>query len=325
MTPPTETATSAEPTIVPAGNTCALDEAAMNAFARDAKIGLLATVDAAGRPHLTLITSIQARGSREMMFGQFTEGLSKAHLKHDPKAGFLVMTPERDIWRGKLRWTHAVKAGEDYELYNRKPMFRYNAYCGIHTVHHLALVDLAGTERLSAARLAAATLALVPGRLLAMRRQHVRALSPWTMQHLAKVTTLKFASWVAPDGYPVITPPIACRAADGGRLVVQPTHGRHGVERPADGQTVAVFAVNPAMESVLIRGRCTGWRRHAALATGVLDVEWVYNSMPPKQGQVYPAVPIEPVTTFGAPRVVVAKGIMDRALGALGAGGTQRP
>ena len=302
MTPHAETATSAESTIAPTGSACALDEAAMHAFARDAKIGLLATVDADGRPHITLITSIQARGPREMMFGQFTEGLSKAHLKRNPKAGFLIMTPERDIWRGTVRWTHAVKTGEDYELYNRKPMFRYNAYCGIHTVHHLAPVDLAGRERLSAARLAAWTLALVPGRLMAMRRTHVRALNPWTTRHLATVTTLKFASWVAPDGYPVITPPLACGAADGGRLVVRPTH-----DLPADGQTVAVFAINSEMESVLIRGRCSGWRRHAGLATGVLDVEWVYNSMPPKQGQIYPAVPIEPVTIFGAPRIVATE------------------
>jgi len=44
---------------------------------------------------------------------------------------------------GKVRWTHEVRAGEDYELYNHKPMFRYNAYFGIHTVHYLDLVELA--------------------------------------------------------------------------------------------------------------------------------------------------------------------------------------
>ena len=38
---------------------CELDDAGLEAFARDAKIGLLATVGAGGLPHLTLITSIR--------------------------------------------------------------------------------------------------------------------------------------------------------------------------------------------------------------------------------------------------------------------------
>jgi hypothetical protein len=279
--------------------TCALADADIKAFARDAKIGLLATVNADGQPHLTLITSIQARGPRELTFGQFTEGLSKTHLRHDPKAGFLILTPDRNVWRGKARWTHAMKAGADYELYNRKPMFRYNAYCGIHTVHYLDLVDLAGKERLSKTRLLIETLALTLARRLIGRREHRRALSPWAQRHLATVTTLKFAAWVAEDGYPVITPPIACRAIDGGRLALRSIRARRGLDGPTDGQRVAVFAVNQQMESVLVRGRFTGWRRHAGLTTGALDVDWVYNSMPPKQGQIYPLAPIEPVTAFG--------------------------
>jgi len=30
------------------------------------------------------------------------------------------------------------------------------------------------------------------------------------------------------------------------------------------------------------------------------DIDWVYNSMPPKQGPIYPPQPIEAVTGFGA-------------------------
>ena len=41
------------------------------------KIGLLATVNGDGQPHLTLLSSLQANTTRQMIFGQFTEGLSK--------------------------------------------------------------------------------------------------------------------------------------------------------------------------------------------------------------------------------------------------------
>jgi hypothetical protein len=283
-----------------------LHEAEMSAFARDAKIGLLATVDGAGRPHVTLLTSIQARGPRELMFGQFTEGLSKAHVKDDPKAGFLIMTPERDVWRGRARWTHEAKAGEEYELYNRKPMFRYNAYFGIHTVHYLALVDVGDRERLSAARLVAGTLALGLARPLVGTGAGPRALTPWAMRHLARTTTLKFVAWVAADGHPVITPPVACRPVGGSRLMFRPIGRGAGLERVAVGRDVAVFALDMAMESVLVRGRFTGWRRPAGFAVGGLEVDWVYNSMPPKHGQIHPPLPLEPVTAFGAGRVAGA-------------------
>ena len=36
------------------------------------------------------------------------------------------------------------KTGADFEWYNNIPMFRYNAYFGIHTVHYM---DLVGPDR----------------------------------------------------------------------------------------------------------------------------------------------------------------------------------
>jgi hypothetical protein len=279
---------------------CELGDADRKEFARDAKIGLLATVDPDGRPHVTLITSIQARAPRELMFGQFIEGMSKANVRRDPKVGFLVLTPERELWRGSAEWTHAARSGEDYELYNRKPMFRYNAYFGIHTVHYLDLVALAEKERLSALRLGAEALAARVANPFGHTREHAHALTPWTEHHLHKVDTLKFMAWVGKDGYPVITPPVACRAADEGRLAFRAL-GRADLDSPEVGQSVAVFAVDPEMESVLVRGSFAGWRRHGGVATAGLDVDWVYNSMPPKHGQIHPPLPLAAVTAFGRP------------------------
>jgi hypothetical protein len=42
------------------------------------------------------------------------------------------------------------------------------------------------------------------------------------------------------------------------------------------------------MESVLVRGRFSGYRRYLGLKAGSIDIDWVYNSMPPMQGQIYP-------------------------------------
>ncbi|MCL4514254.1 MAG: pyridoxamine 5'-phosphate oxidase family protein [Firmicutes bacterium] len=94
-----------------------LDKDDLRAFESDAKVGLLATVNPRGLPHITFIATIQAKTPRQLIWGQFTEGLSKQHLKTDPHAAFLIMSLNKELWRGKAQWTHERKEGEEYELF----------------------------------------------------------------------------------------------------------------------------------------------------------------------------------------------------------------
>jgi hypothetical protein len=260
----------------------------MSAFEESAKIGLVATVDPQGLPHVSLITSIQAKDPGQLMFGQFSEGLSKAHVKDNPRTAFLVMSGEKELWRGKARWIGEAKSGEDYEMYNRKPMFRYNSYFGIHTVHYLELVEFSGKQSLSAAGIAAGSLVTALARRLAATEQPETILKPWAENHLTRLGTLKFLSYIGEDGYPDIVPLVPCQAAGGGRLVFAPTVHRAALAAIPAGATLAVFALNLQMESVLIRGRFSGYRRYLGLKAGAIDIDWVYNSMPPMQGTIYP-------------------------------------
>jgi hypothetical protein len=278
-----------------AGCDTALDEAAIAASEQDAKIGLLATVDPAGLPHLTLITSLQARGPRGLMFGQFTEGESKKHVKDNPRTGFLLMSPKQDIWRGKARWKGEAKSGTDYELYNHKPMFRYNAYFGIHTVHYLDIVELQAKRRVSVPSLLVGAAATAVVKSLSTRTSgppSERVLTPWAASHVSRTKTLKFLGRVGDDGYPCISLPLACRVVDGRRLLFSPAAGRHELDDLREGEIVALHALNLQMESVLVRGRFTGYRSHGGVRTGNVEIEWVYNSMPPKQGRIYPPEPL---------------------------------
>jgi hypothetical protein len=165
--------------------TAQISQEAIRAFEESAKIGLVATVDPRGLPHVSLITSIQARGPDRLMFGQFSEGLSKAHVRSNPQLGFLVMNRQRELWRGKARWTGEASSGEDYEMYNRKPMFRYNSYFGIHTVHYLDLVELSGKESISTAAVAAGSLVTALARRRAAARQPREILKPWAERHVS--------------------------------------------------------------------------------------------------------------------------------------------
>ncbi len=224
------------------------------AFEPDAKVGLIATVDAAGLPHLTLITSLQARDPVHLMYGQFCEGLSKSHVQDNPRTGFLIMSPGKEIWRGTALWTHKATSGEDYDTYNQKPMFRYNSYFGIHTVHYLDVVTFAGKEKLNVPRIAVGSLTTALSRALARRRRSERILKPWAEGHIARPSTLKFFSYVASDGFPVIIPVIPCQSTDSGRMVFARTVYRRELAAIPAGANVAVLALNLQMESVLVRG-----------------------------------------------------------------------
>ena len=54
------------------------------------------------------------------------------------------------------------------------------------------------------------------------------------------------------------------------------------------------------MEDILVRGEYTGTRKYRGISLGVVDIDWVYNSMPPLHRQIYPETTLEPVVNFPA-------------------------
>ena len=52
----------------------------IQAFEPENKIGILATVNEQNQAHITMITTLQARNSKELVWGQFSEGISKVNI-----------------------------------------------------------------------------------------------------------------------------------------------------------------------------------------------------------------------------------------------------
>lgn len=279
-------------------NIQALDESAVKAFSPAEKIGIVATVNEDGLPHLTLITSIRAAGPKQITLGEFSRGKSKAHLQQNPRAAFLVMTMDRRMWRGHARWTHLRTEGPEYQSYNDLPMFRYNAYFGISRVHYLDLVDARGAESLPLPAIIWSSLLTRGAGGAAAEKSKERILTPFAEGLFNRFDALKFIAWLKSDGFAEIVPLLQCRAAGSRRLVFSPLAYKSELARIPAGQTVAVFGLTLQMEDVLVRGTFRGYRRLRGIRTGTVDIEWVYNSMPPAHGQIYPPVPLAPVTEW---------------------------
>jgi len=259
------------------------------------KIGLLATVNPQGQPHVTMLSSLMAASPAQLSFGQFTEGLSKQHLRLNPRAGFLVMSLERNLWRGKAAFTHTAQEGKEYDYYNNVPMFRYNAYFGIHTVYYLDLLAHTGKEALPMNRIVLAALLSAAACALGRKDGAKAVLNAWTRGFLNKLDQLKFLAYVDADGCPWIVPAIQAQCLDTQHVLFSNAAYRAELERIPPGASLALFGLSLSMEDVLLRGRYLGLRRVGGVRAGVLEVDWVYNSMPPVPGQVYPPVPLDAV------------------------------
>ncbi len=278
--------------------TARFDPAETGAFEVEAKVGLLATVNPEGLPHISLISSMQAKDPTRLIWGQFSEGQSKLHVRQNPLVGFLIMTLDRNLWRGKALWTHGETQGEDYEMYNQKPMFRYNAYFGIHTVHFMDLVETYGKEGLPFARIVMATLATKAAKDGARSPETERILKPWAEGLFNRMDTLKFLGYIDDEGFPTIVPVIQCQAAGSRRLAFSPIAYGDELAAIRKGMQVAVFGLSLQMEDVLVRGTFLGYDRVRLQRLGVIELEWVYNSMPPTPGQIYPPLELKPVVNF---------------------------
>ena len=262
------------------------------------KIGLLATVNTLGQPHITLLSTLMASSPGQLCFGQFTEGQSKKYILDHPKAGFLVMSLQRQLWRGKALFTHTAREGTQYNYYNNTPMFRYNAYFGVHTVYYLDLISHSGRQNLPMNQIILAAIKSMFARTIGRKPGRKNVLNPWTRAFLNKLDNLKFLAYVDQDGFPKIIPAIQAQSLDANHVLFALGAYTDELKAIPVDVNLSVFAMSLSMEDVLLRGVFHGIQRIGLIRTGMMDVDWVYNSMPPVPGQIYPPVPLTPVEYY---------------------------
>ncbi len=270
----------------------------IEAFKPESKVGLLATINEVGLPHLTLITTLQANGLQEVMWGQFTEGNSKENVLKNPKTGFLIMTLDKNLWRGKARWRESKKEGPEYIYFNKLPMWRYNSYFGLHTIHYMDLVETTEKTSLPIAGIVLSALLTKFSKGSAKSKNKKEVMNQWTESLLNKLDSLKFLTYITEDGFPVIIPLLQCQAADSGRVVFYPGTYTNELLKLKKGVDVAILGLTLEMQDVLVRGKFMGFKKHKAVKLGSVDIDWVYNSMPPLMGQIFPPTKIKTVDDF---------------------------
>lgn len=262
------------------------------------KVGLLATITPQGEPHLTMLSSIRPYAPDKLVWGQFTEGLSKAYILENPKCGFLIMSLDKQLWMGKALYTHKTRQGPEMVNFNNLAMFRYNAYFGVHTVYYMDLVSQSGRLALPMGKVVFAAVKTILSRTLAKKNSQPKVLNRWIHALFNKLDNLKFISYVDADGFPVVLPIIQTQALDANRVVFALGAFSQELHNIPANVRMAVYGMSFSMETVLMRGTYSGIQSVAGIPCGVVSIDWVYNSMPPVPQQIYPPLKVEPVREF---------------------------
>lgn len=259
-------------------------------FAKTMKIGLVATIDENNYPHITILSTLMGQGKKTMIFGKFVEGLSKEFITQRPKAGFFIMNTEKEFWFGKMNYSHIKKEGEDYINYNNQPLYRYNSYFGINTVYYNDLVEISDSYKLPMGKVVMNALIAKCLKGKYKGDPNKPGMNYWTKNFTSKLDTLTFIAYIDDLGYPNIVPVISAQSASSSRIAFRNKPYEDLLSPIKPGQNVSILAFSMSMEAVLIKGIFSGFDK---LGMSYIDINRVYNSMPPVHKYIYEGLPNE--------------------------------
>jgi hypothetical protein len=258
----------------------------------------VSTIDHRGWPHITFIAFNRAIAKDKLVWGQFTEGLSKKYVKENPKQGICMMTAEMPFKfiQAKVSYTHLSKEGEDLDYFSRMDLLRYNTYMNAHTAYYSDVVAVTPVRNLGLGGIVGGILANMVKVGGLKDKNAEKKLAPLPFKLFNGPINPKFLSWIDTDGYPVIIPCFQLRAPDRGKLSCTLSQFGEEIKKIPVRAHVSAFAMNMEMENIMVNGTLTEWRNDKI---GIIEIDEVYNSQPPLPGLIYPKIDSRPkITSF---------------------------
>ncbi|TXT66187.1 MAG: hypothetical protein BAJALOKI1v1_320021 [Promethearchaeota archaeon] len=252
---------------------------------------MVSTVDDRGWPHITIITSNRAIADDTIVWGAFTEGSSKEHVKKNPKQGILYMTAEMPFkfMQVKVEFEQIKKEGEDLEYFNNTELMRYFTYVRVHTAFYNTVVAATHVRDLPLLGIISGIVKNLVGKSGLRTGLDEKRLNPIGYKLYTAPIAVRAIAYVDPtDGYPIIIPCIPLQAADHNRLVFPVSSNKLDLFQIPEDAKVAVHCMNFDFANQVVKGTFTGIQKSRAIKFGVIEIEEIYNSCPPIYGVIYP-------------------------------------
>ncbi|MHA1602837.1 MAG: hypothetical protein ACTSVL_03865 [Promethearchaeota archaeon] len=256
----------------------------------------ISTIDSNGYPHITLLTSNKAVSQTLMKWGEFTKGQSKGNVVKNPKHAVLYMTvkmPFRFL-QAKVHLDSISLEGDDAVDFNTMALFRYNTYMRVYRVFFNKIIGASRIRNISLLGLVKGIfrgLFGVGGKTGTVENR----LNTLGDKLFSGMVFPKFISYIDSDGYPIIIPVFQARGVESKRIIIPLTQFKADLIAIPKGAKVSMIAMDFETVSQMIKGTFLGIEKNKA----TIDIEQVYNSMPPKMGEIYPnKKKLEKITQF---------------------------
>jgi hypothetical protein len=265
----------------------------------DIMLKLISTIDERGWPHITMISSNRVINKNQLVWGAFTEGLSKNYVKNNPKQGILYMTAEMPFKfvQVKVDFDHTTTEGEDLEHFNQSDLMRYFTYVRVHTAYYNKLVKTTEIRDLPLLGIVMGIIKDMIGKGAAKTKLDEKRLNVIGYNLFKAPIAVRAISYIDTDGYPVIIPCIQLQAADHNRLVFPTSVLKDDLMKIPPNSKVAVFGMNFDFANQLVKGTYLGFKKFRGIKFGVIEIEEIYNSAPPIVGKIYPKIETVPKVT----------------------------
>lgn len=264
------------------------------AFEKSEKLAIVATIGEDNDPHLSLLSTLMAKDETTLVAGQFSQGLSKKNMLERHKSGFAILTLDMNLWTGFCDWYDVKTEGEEYVKYNNMQMWRFNTYFGIGKVHYAHLKGISEKRKLNFLGIGLNAVKVILLKRFLKNKNEKTILTPFSQKLFNAMGNPKFAGFINSEGYPQVVPVVQAQAVGSDRIVFTASPYKSLFKDLKKGMRVAVEAISMDMESVLVKGTFSGFKN----GIGYVDIDRVYNSMPPICGYVYPKEEYKETTEF---------------------------
>ncbi|MCP4760393.1 MAG: hypothetical protein GY870_01345 [archaeon] len=123
-------------------------------------------------------------------------------------------------------------------------------------------------------------------------------LSPWAFKLINDPLSFKFLGYIDPsDGYPIVIPCMQLCAPDRSKLIFNLSQYKKELKSIAIGTQVAIILNNFEAVSHHINGTLTGFKKYRGYSFGIIEIDEIYNCMPPVPGIIYPKIQTLPKVT----------------------------
>ena len=270
-----------------------LPKPALKALTNDAFPKFAATVSDDGVPNVVPLLTTNAADATTLIFARFMIWKTARNLAANRKITINVIGPGFCSWIIRGEFQEFVRQGPYLEHYNRKALFRYNAYAGAGEVGVIKVLEARGPLPLGLLR------SLFYGWLRERSRNghagaHDQVVMPPPVQEKFDLRlAIKYLGFVEEDGFPIALPclDLHSRSADVLAYAVPRANG-HPLSQLRPAQKIAAAVLTLAPVAYQVKGVFAGEENAAGSRQGLIQLQESYTAAPPVPGRrLFPPEP----------------------------------